>query len=62
MTWRLLYTRQAQKDAKKLASGGLNEPALVAYAMALVSAFAAPLAAGLAAESVTKAVESFPKN
>jgi len=33
-----------------------------AQSMALVSAFAAPIAAGLAAESVTKAVESFPKN
>ena len=55
-------TVQGKAMAMMLASGGLNEPALVAYAMALVSAFAAPLAAGLAAESVTKAVESFPKN
>jgi hypothetical protein len=55
-------TVQGKAMAMMLASGGLNEPALVAYAMALVSAFAAPIAAGLAAESVTKAVESFPKN
>ena len=27
MTWRLVYTRQAQKDARKLASAGLNEKA-----------------------------------
>lgn len=25
MTWRLVYTKQAQKDAKKLASSGLKE-------------------------------------
>ena len=24
MSWRLVYTKQAQKDAKKLASGGLK--------------------------------------
>lgn len=24
MTWKLVYTRQAQKDAKKLAAGGLK--------------------------------------
>lgn len=27
MTWQLAYTRQAQKDAKKLASSGLKEKA-----------------------------------
>lgn len=27
MSWRLVYTRQAQKDAKKLASSGLKERA-----------------------------------
>ena len=27
MTWRLVYTKQAQKDARKLASAGLNEKA-----------------------------------
>ena len=27
MTWRLVYTRQAQKDAKKLASSGLKPKA-----------------------------------
>ncbi len=27
MTWQLVYTRQAQKDAKKLASSGLKEKA-----------------------------------
>ena len=27
MTWKLVFTKQAQKDAKKLASGGLKEKA-----------------------------------
>ena len=27
MTWRLVYTRQAQKDAQKLASAGLKDKA-----------------------------------
>ncbi len=27
MSWRLIYTKQAQKDAKKLASSGLKEKA-----------------------------------
>ncbi len=27
MSWRLLYTRQAQKDAKRLAAAGLKEKA-----------------------------------
>lgn len=27
MTWQLVYTRQAQKDAQKLASSGLKEKA-----------------------------------
>ena len=27
MTWRLVYTRQAQKDARKLASSGLKSKA-----------------------------------
>lgn len=27
MTWQLIYTRQAQKDAQKLASSGLKEKA-----------------------------------
>lgn len=27
MTWRLYYTKQAQKDARKLASSGLKEKA-----------------------------------
>ncbi len=27
MTWRLVYTRQSQKDAQKLASAGLKEKA-----------------------------------
>ncbi|NBB65600.1 hypothetical protein GVN18_40770 [Pseudomonas sp. ODNR1LW] len=55
-------TVQGKAMAMMLASGGMSEPALVAYAMALVSSFAAPIAAGLAAESVTKAFESFPRN
>ena len=28
MSWELLYTKQAQKDAKKLATAGLKEKAL----------------------------------
>ena len=27
MTWRVVYTRQAQKDARKLAAGGLKSKA-----------------------------------
>ena len=27
MSWRLVYTRQARKDAKKLAASGLRSPA-----------------------------------
>jgi hypothetical protein len=53
---------QGKAMAMMLASEGTDDAALVAYVMALVSAFAAPIAAGLAAESVTKAVESFPRN
>lgn len=33
MTWKLLYTRQAQKDAKKLASSGLKPKAQEVLAM-----------------------------
>lgn len=33
MTWKLLYTRQAQKDAKKLASSGLKPKAQELLAM-----------------------------
>jgi toxin YoeB len=28
VTWKLVYTKQAQKDAKKLASGGLKPKAM----------------------------------
>ena len=28
MTWKLVYTRQAQKDAKKLAAAGLKDKAI----------------------------------
>ena len=28
MTWKLIYTKQAQKDAKKLAASGLKKQAL----------------------------------
>ena len=55
-------TVQGKAMAMMLASGGMSEPALIAYAMALVSSFAAPIAAGLAAESVTTAVRTFPRN
>ncbi|MGZ3534611.1 MAG: Txe/YoeB family addiction module toxin [Thermodesulfobacteriota bacterium] len=27
MTWRIVYTKQAQKDAKKIATGGLKQKA-----------------------------------
>ena len=33
MTWKLVYTRQAQKDAKKLASSGLKPNAQVLLAL-----------------------------
>jgi len=33
VTWKLVYTRQAQKDAKKLASSGLKPNALVLLAL-----------------------------
>lgn len=33
MTWKLLYTRQSQKDAKKLASSGLKPKAQELLAM-----------------------------
>ncbi|MBJ7538665.1 Txe/YoeB family addiction module toxin [Marinomonas transparens] len=33
MTWRLVYTRQAQKDAKKLASSGLKPKAQALLAL-----------------------------
>lgn len=52
---------QGKAMAMMLASGGMSEPALIAYAMALVSSFAAPIAAGVAAESVTHALSDFPK-
>lgn len=52
---------QGKAMAMMLASSGANEPALIAYVMALVSSFAAPVAAGVAAESVTHALTDFPK-
>lgn len=55
-------TVQGKAMAMMLASGGMNEAALIAYAMGLVSSMVAPIAAGMAAESVTKAVTTFPKN
>ena len=33
MTWKLVYTKQAQKDAKKLASSGLKPKAQVLLAL-----------------------------
>lgn len=29
MTWQIVYTKQAQKDARKLASGGLKDKAIM---------------------------------
>ncbi len=33
MTWKLVYTKQAQKDAKKLASSGLKAKAMTLLAL-----------------------------
>ena len=33
MSWRLLYTKQAQKDAKKLAAAGLKQKAFTLLAV-----------------------------
>lgn len=40
--WRVIYSRQAQKDAKKLAASGLKPKAQVLLALIAVDPFATP--------------------
>ncbi|MCC5886603.1 MAG: Txe/YoeB family addiction module toxin [Gammaproteobacteria bacterium] len=42
MTWRLVYTRQAQRDAKKLASSGLKPRAQAILAILAENPFQKP--------------------
>lgn len=42
MTWRLVFTRQAQKDARNLASSGLKEKAQVLLAVLAENPFQNP--------------------
>lgn len=42
MSWRLVYTKQAQKDAKKLAAGGLKEKAQELLALLAEDPFRKP--------------------
>lgn len=42
MTWQLIYTKQAQKDAKKLASSGLKEKAKELLAVVEINPFQNP--------------------
>ena len=42
MSWRLVYTRQAQKDAKKLASSGLKPKAQALLAILAEDPFQKP--------------------
>lgn len=42
MNWTLVYTKQAQKDAKKLASGGMKERAQKLLAIIEKDPFATP--------------------
>ncbi len=42
MTWRLVYTRQAQKDARKLAASGLREKAQALLSVILKDPFQNP--------------------
>lgn len=55
-------TVQGKAMAMMLASGGMNEAALVSYAMALASSVAAPLVAGLAAERIAGVLQTFPRS
>lgn len=53
---------QGKAMAVILASPEAPPPgALTAYALGLISSFATPVAAGMAAESITKALADFPK-
>ena len=42
MTWKLVYTKQAQKDARKLASGGLKPKAQELLALIAEDPFRRP--------------------
>ena len=42
MSWRLLYTKQARKDAKKLAAAGLKPKALELLAVLAADPFQSP--------------------
>ena len=42
MTWRLLYTKQARKDARKLAAAGLKPKALELLAVLEADPFQSP--------------------
>ena len=42
MSWRLLFTKQAQKDAKRLASAGLKEKAQALLRVLEVDPFQSP--------------------
>lgn len=42
MSWRLVYTRHAQKDAKKLASSGLKDKAKILLGVIANDPFANP--------------------
>ncbi|WGM40151.1 hypothetical protein [Caulobacter sp. NIBR1757] len=49
------------KAMAMILAGTPTEGALVAYALGLVSSFAAPIAAAVAAESVTLSLKTFPR-
>ena len=42
MTWKLVFTKQAQKDAKKLVSGGLKEKAQELLALVVEDPYCKP--------------------
>ena len=42
MTWRLIYTKQAQKDARKLASAGLKDKAQLLLETLAINPFQTP--------------------
>jgi toxin YoeB len=42
VTWRLVYTKQAQKDARKLASAGLKDKAQLLLEILAVNPFQTP--------------------
>jgi toxin YoeB len=42
VTWRLIYTKQAQKDARKLASAGLKDKAQLLLEIVAINPFQTP--------------------